>query len=270
MTRTVTATPLTAELVVGAAELERTARGLRPHRLPRRIRDRFADPQLTLMEAQPSGVRIAISTAARRLTLELTPPEWPTKAWSARTGAVDVLVDGVVLHSQVLARGDAIELDRRRRRHPHAGQARPRDDRRPRRRREDDRDLVAPQRAGRPGRPAHGRPGPPGATYGTGVAPSRQQRPSAAARTPPARPASGRRSLLAERTPSCTTSASAAARWSTRSWPGSCATPRQISSAPSSASTSSTTTRCGCAASSQRSTASSTPSATATPRHRSY
>lgn len=111
MTRTVTATPLTAELVVGAAELERTARGLRPHRLPRRIRDRFADPQLTLMEAQPSGVRIAISTAARRLTLELHATRVAYQGLERARGAVDVLVDGVVLHSQVLARGDAIELD---------------------------------------------------------------------------------------------------------------------------------------------------------------
>ena len=36
-------TPLTAQFLHGAAELERTARGLRPHRLPEWVREQFPD-----------------------------------------------------------------------------------------------------------------------------------------------------------------------------------------------------------------------------------
>jgi hypothetical protein len=111
MSSTMTTTPLTADIVVGAVELERTDRGLRPHRLPRLVRDRFADPQLTLMEAQPSGVRLAISTAARRLTLELHATRVAYRGLARARGAVDVLVDGAAHSSHHLAHGDAIELD---------------------------------------------------------------------------------------------------------------------------------------------------------------
>lgn len=112
-TTTMTARPLTADLVVGAAELERTERGLRPHRLPRPLRERFADPQLSLMEAQPSGVRIAVSTTARRLELELLATRVAYQGLPRPRGAVDVLVDGAVRSSHTLAQGDAIELDMR-------------------------------------------------------------------------------------------------------------------------------------------------------------
>ena len=111
MTTTMTATPLTADLVVGAAELEHTERGLRPHRLPRAVRDRHADPQLTLMEAQPSGVRLALSTTARRLTLELVATRVAYRGLARARGAVDVLVDGAVHSSHALAHGDSIELN---------------------------------------------------------------------------------------------------------------------------------------------------------------
>ncbi|HET7802145.1 MAG TPA: GDSL-type esterase/lipase family protein [Humibacillus xanthopallidus] len=111
MTTTMTATPLTADLVIGAAELERTERGLRPHRLPRLIRERFADPQLSLMEAQPSGVRIAVSTTARRLSLELISTRVAYQGLPRARGVVDVTVDGVVHSSHALARGDAVELN---------------------------------------------------------------------------------------------------------------------------------------------------------------
>ncbi|TQN48189.1 GDSL-like lipase/acylhydrolase family protein [Humibacillus xanthopallidus] len=106
-----TATPLTADLVIGAAELERTARGLRPHRLPRPIRERFADPQLSLMEAQPSGVRIAVSTTARRLSLELLSTRVAYRGLPRARGVVDVTVDGAAHSSHALTRGDAIELN---------------------------------------------------------------------------------------------------------------------------------------------------------------
>lgn len=57
--------------VRGAAELERTAAGLVPHRLPARARAQAPDDFLRMTELQPSGVRLAFRTAARRLELDV-------------------------------------------------------------------------------------------------------------------------------------------------------------------------------------------------------
>ncbi|GAA5028642.1 SGNH/GDSL hydrolase family protein [Terrabacter aeriphilus] len=105
------AADLAAGLVVGAAELERTDRGLRPHRLPHAVRERSADPQLSLMEAQPAGVRIAVTTTARRLELELHATRVAYRGMPRPRGAVDVVVDGGELASHPLTGGDALELD---------------------------------------------------------------------------------------------------------------------------------------------------------------
>lgn len=66
-------TQLSSEFVRGAAELEQTDRGLRPHRLPETVRAQFPDPQLLLVESQPSGVRVVVGTTAARVELELLP-----------------------------------------------------------------------------------------------------------------------------------------------------------------------------------------------------
>jgi hypothetical protein len=104
-------TPLTAELVHGAIELETTDRGLRPHRLPRLVRERYADPQLQMMEAQPSGVRIAVVTAARRLTLEVHATRVAYRGVKRARGNLDVVVDGKLQTSHTLAEGDSVELE---------------------------------------------------------------------------------------------------------------------------------------------------------------
>jgi hypothetical protein len=56
--RTITA-PIDMSLIRGAQELERTEQGVLPHRLPASARAQSNDPQLLMVEAQPSGVRIA-------------------------------------------------------------------------------------------------------------------------------------------------------------------------------------------------------------------
>lgn len=66
-----TPVPLTDDLVRGAIELERTERGVVPHRLPARARAQCGDPQLAMAEAQPSGVRLALRTAATALELDV-------------------------------------------------------------------------------------------------------------------------------------------------------------------------------------------------------
>lgn len=63
-------TPITAALLRGALDLERTVHGLRPHRLPARARAQCADGQLAMAEAQPSGVRLVFRTRATTIELD--------------------------------------------------------------------------------------------------------------------------------------------------------------------------------------------------------
>lgn len=108
-------TRLTAEFVCGVAELEPTDRGIRPHRLPETIRRRFADPQLTTMEAQPSGVRVAVRTTARQVALEVHATRIAYRGATRARGAIDVVVDAgrgdIISHSHTLSQGDTVEVD---------------------------------------------------------------------------------------------------------------------------------------------------------------
>ena len=57
-------TPLTADVVRGALDLETTPHGVLPHRLPAWARRQVPDEQLAMAESQPSGVRLRFRTAA--------------------------------------------------------------------------------------------------------------------------------------------------------------------------------------------------------------
>lgn len=105
--------PLTdlAALVRGAAETERTPRGLRPHRLPAWVGRQLGDPQLAAMEAQPSGVRLAFTTAATAVEVVVHPTRLAYRQVERPRGAVDLVVDGVLLGSEPLTGGDAVETD---------------------------------------------------------------------------------------------------------------------------------------------------------------
>lgn len=48
-------TSISMDLLRGAHELEPTAHGLLPHRLPGWARAQCADPQLAMVESQPAG-----------------------------------------------------------------------------------------------------------------------------------------------------------------------------------------------------------------------
>lgn len=104
-------TPITGEFVHGTSHVEETERGLRPHRLPRRVRERDADPQLAMVEAQPSGVRLVFTTASAVVELELHPTRVGYRGMKRARGAVDVIVDGQPHSSSVLSGGDYVELD---------------------------------------------------------------------------------------------------------------------------------------------------------------
>lgn len=66
-------TPVTADLLRGALDLERTAHGVLPHRLPAPARAQYADRQLAMAEAQPSGVRLVFRTRATAVELDTLP-----------------------------------------------------------------------------------------------------------------------------------------------------------------------------------------------------
>lgn len=108
---TLTFTPLSPDLVEGVAELEPVERGLRPHRLPRAVRERDADGQLMLMQAQPSGGRIRVMTTARRIELIVHATRVAYKLMERPRGAIDVVVDGTPFGTFTLADGDFTELD---------------------------------------------------------------------------------------------------------------------------------------------------------------
>ncbi|MEU7428484.1 GDSL-type esterase/lipase family protein [Streptomyces sp. NPDC040750] len=105
---------LTPELIRGALDLERTAHGLLPHRLPARARAQCADPQLALAESQPAGVRLAFRTRATTIELDtLATKRVYVGAPSRPDGVYDLLVDGRPAGSGVVDGGNTLSIDLR-------------------------------------------------------------------------------------------------------------------------------------------------------------
>ncbi|WP_020499777.1 GDSL-type esterase/lipase family protein [Sciscionella marina] len=107
-------TPITAELLRGALELERTENGLLPHRLPAWARAQAADPQLTMAEAQPSGVRLAFRTTATVVELDtLRTKRAYIGAPPRPDGVYDLLVDGRLTAQSGATGGNVLTIDLR-------------------------------------------------------------------------------------------------------------------------------------------------------------
>ncbi|GLZ13700.1 lipase [Actinomadura sp. NBRC 104425] len=88
-------TPVTTDMLRGALDVEHTARGLLPHRLPGWARRQIPDDHLALAEAQPSGVRLAFRTRATVIELETLPTKRAYRGVPALAdGVYDLLVDG--------------------------------------------------------------------------------------------------------------------------------------------------------------------------------
>ncbi|MFE3739518.1 GDSL-type esterase/lipase family protein [Streptomyces sp. NPDC059096] len=105
-------TPVTADLLRGAIEVERTEHGVLPHRLTARARAQCADPQLALAESQPSGVRLALRTRATALELDTLPTKRAYVGAPARPdGVYDLLVDGRLTGQAVVTGGNTVTLD---------------------------------------------------------------------------------------------------------------------------------------------------------------
>ncbi|MGO4749973.1 GDSL-type esterase/lipase family protein, partial [Streptomyces sp. 2MCAF27] len=105
-------TPVTADLLRGALDLERTAHGLLPHRLPARARAQCADAQLAMVESQPSGVRLVFRTEATAVELDTLPTKRIYVGAPPRPdGVYDLLVDGRPAGQASVAGGNTLTLD---------------------------------------------------------------------------------------------------------------------------------------------------------------
>jgi hypothetical protein len=104
-------TRLDSELVRGAAELEQTAYGVLPHRLPASAR-RWADPQLAFAESQPSGVRVAFRTRSRVVRLMTVPTKQVYVGAPPRPdGVYDLVVDGALAAQATAPGGHTMTID---------------------------------------------------------------------------------------------------------------------------------------------------------------
>ncbi|MFI8082066.1 GDSL-type esterase/lipase family protein [Kitasatospora sp. NPDC086009] len=105
-------TPVTAELLRGALDLERTEHGLLPHRLPAWVRARNTDGQLAMAESQPSGVRLAFRTRATAIELDTLPTKRVYPGAPPRPdGVYDLLVDGRPAGQSTVPTGNTLTID---------------------------------------------------------------------------------------------------------------------------------------------------------------
>ncbi|MDZ7886744.1 MAG: SGNH/GDSL hydrolase family protein [Mycobacterium sp.] len=88
-------TAISMDLLRGAYELEPTAHGLLPHRLPGWARAQCADPQLAMAESQPAGCRLAFRTRSTVIELDTLRTRPAYRGVPMRPdGIYDLLIDG--------------------------------------------------------------------------------------------------------------------------------------------------------------------------------
>lgn len=105
-------TPITAALLRGALDLERTTHGMRPHRLPAWARAQCADGQLAMAEAQPSGVRLVFRTRATTIELDALRTKTAYVGAPPRPdGVYDLLVDGRLAGQANATGGNVLVVD---------------------------------------------------------------------------------------------------------------------------------------------------------------
>ncbi|MEU6083188.1 GDSL-type esterase/lipase family protein [Streptomyces sp. NPDC047108] len=105
-------TPVTAGLLRGALDVERTAHGVLPHRLPARARAQCDDGQLAMAESQPSGVRLVFRTRATAVELDtLRTKRFYVGAPPRPDGIYDLLVDGRLTRQTSASGGNTLTID---------------------------------------------------------------------------------------------------------------------------------------------------------------
>ncbi|PKV83613.1 GDSL-type esterase/lipase family protein [Streptomyces sp. TLI_146] len=107
-----TTTPVTAGLLRGALDVERTEHGVLPHRLPARARAQNTDGQLAMAESQPSGVRLVFRTRATAIELDTLPTKRVYVGAPPRPdGVYDLVVDGVLAGQARATGGSTLTID---------------------------------------------------------------------------------------------------------------------------------------------------------------
>ncbi|MFE3854690.1 GDSL-type esterase/lipase family protein [Streptomyces griseorubiginosus] len=105
-------TPVTAELLRGALDVEQTELGVLPHRLPARARAQNTDGQLAMAESQPAGVRLVFRTRATSVELETLPTKRTYVGAPPRPdGLYDLVVDGAPAGQGSVLSGNVITVD---------------------------------------------------------------------------------------------------------------------------------------------------------------
>ncbi|WP_235735249.1 SGNH/GDSL hydrolase family protein [Nocardioides alcanivorans] len=101
-----------APLIHGAAELETTAHGIKPHRLPAWARAQCDDGQLAMAEAKPSGVRLRFRTSATCVELVALPTKFAyVGVPPGPEGLYDLLVDGELFAQGAADSGHTLLID---------------------------------------------------------------------------------------------------------------------------------------------------------------
>ncbi|MFF4452174.1 GDSL-type esterase/lipase family protein [Streptomyces goshikiensis] len=105
-------TPVDARVLRGALDVEATEHGVLPHRLPARARRQFPDGYLAMVEAQPSGVRVAFRTEATTVELDVLPTRtvYPG-APATPEGLYDLVVDGRLTGRTTVTGGNVRTVD---------------------------------------------------------------------------------------------------------------------------------------------------------------
>jgi lysophospholipase L1-like esterase len=112
MTHGLITTSISRALVHGCVEIEQTEAGLLPHRLPAWARRQTSDPQLAMVEAQPSGVRLAFRSRATRIELDTVPTKRVYVGAPARPdGVYDLVVDGRLAGQGTVTGGNTMTVD---------------------------------------------------------------------------------------------------------------------------------------------------------------
>ncbi|MER5214422.1 GDSL-type esterase/lipase family protein [Streptomyces sp. NPDC002838] len=105
-------TPITADLLRGALDVEHTEHGVLPHRLPSWARAQYTDGQLAMAESQPAGVRLAFRTRATAVELDTLPTKRDYVGAPPRPdGVYDLLVDGRLAGQASVAGGNTLTID---------------------------------------------------------------------------------------------------------------------------------------------------------------
>jgi hypothetical protein len=97
--------------IAGALDLERTAHGLLPHRLPARARAQFPDDAVRAVEMQPAGVRLAFRTSATVIELDVLPSKVRFDGAPLRPACpFDLLIDGGLAAQATVEGGNVLVL----------------------------------------------------------------------------------------------------------------------------------------------------------------